>query len=95
MFEKEHTFLMPTVDFPIYIGDIIPERAKLFVQTPENFKLRFNVDVRTNEEVVSIDRENKSVVVKRLIDDTYYTDYITTSWFYLRSGTNKATIEGY
>ena len=75
MFEKGAYISYANCGLPYYIGDIIPERAKLFVQTPENFKLRFNVDVRTNEEVVSIDRENKSVVVKRLIDDTYYTEH--------------------
>ena len=75
MFEKGAYISYANCGLPYYIGDIIPERDKLFVQTPENFKVRFNVDVRTNEEVVSIDRENKSVVVKRLIDDTYYTEH--------------------
>ena len=32
---------------PYYIGGIIAERDRLFVQTPEAFGRRFNIDVRT------------------------------------------------
>jgi NADPH-dependent 2,4-dienoyl-CoA reductase/sulfur reductase-like enzyme len=41
---------------PYYIGNTIKEREKLFVQTPEAFSKRFMVDVRTENEVVAIDK---------------------------------------
>ena len=44
---------------PYYIGNTIKEREKLFVQTPEAFSKRFMVDVRTENEVVAIDKEQK------------------------------------
>ena len=38
---------------------MITDREKLFVQTPEAFSVRFRVDVRTEKEVIFIDRKKK------------------------------------
>ena len=48
---------------PYFIGDVIVEESKLLVATPELFKNRFNIQVCTDSEVISIDRENKTIVV--------------------------------
>ncbi len=48
---------------PYHLGKIIPERNWLLVMTPENFRARFNVDVRVNHEVTAIDRAQKTVQV--------------------------------
>ncbi len=48
---------------PYHLGKIIPERNWLLVMTPENFRKRFNVDVRVNHEVTAIDRAKKTVQV--------------------------------
>lgn len=48
---------------PYYIGGVIREREKLFVQTPESFGQRFRIDVRTESEVLAIDKEKKCVTV--------------------------------
>ena len=48
---------------PYHLGRIIPERNWLLVMTPAAFRARFNVDVRVNQEVVSIDRAQKTVKV--------------------------------
>jgi NADPH-dependent 2,4-dienoyl-CoA reductase/sulfur reductase-like enzyme/peroxiredoxin family protein/rhodanese-related sulfurtransferase/TusA-related sulfurtransferase len=48
---------------PYHLGKIIPERSWLLVMTPENFRARFNVDVRVNHEVTAIDRAKKTVKV--------------------------------
>ncbi len=48
---------------PYYIGGTIEERDSLFVMTPEKFKAWLNIDVRTLNEAVSIDRGNKEVEV--------------------------------
>ncbi|HCG8269564.1 TPA: CoA-disulfide reductase, partial [Vibrio parahaemolyticus] len=44
-----------------HIGGDIQERSKLLLQTPESFLARFNVDVRVMNEVVSINRQDKTV----------------------------------
>lgn len=48
---------------PYHLGKIIPERDWLLVMTPENFRARFNVDVRVNHEVTAIDRAKKTVKI--------------------------------
>ena len=48
---------------PYHLGKIIPERNWLLVMTPENFRKRFNVDVRVNHEVTAIDRAHKTVKI--------------------------------
>lgn len=60
---------------PYYIGGVIEEREKLFVQTPEAFSTRFRVDVRTENEVIFIDRKRKTVTVRRSSEDTYQESY--------------------
>lgn len=57
---------------PYYIGGVIQERGNLTLQTPESFKSRFHIDVRTLHEAVSIDPEKKSVAVKDLRRGTVY-----------------------
>ena len=59
---------------PYYIGDVIKSRDALFVQTPKTMKDKFNIDVRTHHEVLSIDREGKSVTVKNLLTKEEYTE---------------------
>lgn len=51
---------------PYYIGNVIKERNALLLQTPEAMKAKYNIDVRVNNEVLSIDRSNKTVQVKRV-----------------------------
>jgi len=48
---------------PYFIGDVIVEEDKLLVATPELFKNRFKIQVCTDTEVISIDRDTKSIVV--------------------------------
>ena len=54
---------------------MIEEREKLFVQTPEAFSTRFRVDVRTENEVIFIDRKKKTVTVRQSSEDTYEESY--------------------
>lgn len=59
---------------PYYIGGTIKERQKLLVQTVDSFKSRFNVDVRTRSEALSIDRKNRTVRVRDLNTQKEYTE---------------------
>jgi NADPH-dependent 2,4-dienoyl-CoA reductase/sulfur reductase-like enzyme/peroxiredoxin family protein/TusA-related sulfurtransferase/rhodanese-related sulfurtransferase len=51
---------------PYYAGDVIRSRNALLLQKPEVMRSRFRVDVRTKNEAVKIEREKKTVVIKRL-----------------------------
>ena len=57
---------------PYYIGDVIPNREDLFVQTPASFGTRFNVDVRVLNEAISIDPLKKNIEISDLKLDTKY-----------------------
>lgn len=58
---------------PYYIGGVITDREKLFVQTPASFGTRFNVDVRVESEVTAINTDSKEVSVRRK-DGSVYTE---------------------
>ncbi len=61
---------------PYYIGDVIKERCKLTLQTPESFRRRFRIDVRVHNEVLSIDCGGKRVLVRKLdTGEEYYESY--------------------
>ena len=49
---------------PYYIGGEIKKKSALTLQTPQSFKSRFNVEVRVNNEVTSIDPAAKTVTVR-------------------------------
>lgn len=49
---------------PYYVGGVIEDRADLIVNTPESFSKLTQVEVITNTEAISIDRENKVVIAK-------------------------------
>ncbi|PSH04070.1 MAG: CoA-disulfide reductase [Acidobacteria bacterium] len=51
---------------PYYVGDVIQDEKKLLLASAELFRTRFNIEVRTGNEVLSIDRENREVEVKRV-----------------------------
>lgn len=72
MFERGSHISYANCGLPYYIGGAIAEREKLFLQTPQSFGARFNVDVRVNSEVVSIDRASKTVAVSNLKSGEVY-----------------------
>ncbi|MUK60409.1 CoA-disulfide reductase [Aliivibrio fischeri] len=57
---------------PYHIGGDIKDRDNLLLQTPDSFLARFNVDVRVMNEVISINRSEKTITIKNLVDNTEY-----------------------
>ena len=51
---------------PYYVGDVIKDESKLLVANADLFRDRFNIEVRTQNEVVSIDRAAHEIEVKEL-----------------------------
>ncbi|MCC5423829.1 DsrE/DsrF/DrsH-like family protein [Clostridium botulinum] len=81
MFERGEHISFANCGLPYYIGETIKERDNLLVQTPEAMMGRFNIDVRVNNEVISINTREKKVKVnskeKGIYEETY--DYIIMS----------------
>jgi len=66
MFERGEYISYANCGLPYHIGNVIKERDALLLQTPEAMKAKFDIDVRVNNEVLSIDREKKTVRVKKV-----------------------------
>lgn len=66
LFEKGEYISYANCGLPYYIGGVISDRERLFVQTPESFAGRFGIDVRVFSEVKKIDTEQKKVWVEDL-----------------------------
>ena len=74
MMERGEYISYANCGLPYYVGGVITDRKALQVQTVEGFSKRFQVDVRTENEVVSVDPEKKTVTVKRG-EETYVESY--------------------
>jgi NADPH-dependent 2,4-dienoyl-CoA reductase/sulfur reductase-like enzyme/peroxiredoxin family protein/rhodanese-related sulfurtransferase/TusA-related sulfurtransferase len=72
MFERGEYISFANCGLPYYIGNVIEERESLLVETPEDMNRRFNIDVRVNNEVLSIDRDNNEVEVKDIKSGEVY-----------------------
>lgn len=57
---------------PYFVGGVITDEKKLLVASAELFKTRFKIEVRTEHEVMAIDRERREIEVKRLRDGAIY-----------------------
>ncbi len=64
MLEKGPYVSFANCGLPYYLSRTINDREKLLVTTPETLKEMLNLDVRPNNEVIAIDREGKSVLVR-------------------------------
>lgn len=73
LLEKGKHISYANCGLPYYIGGTISERDRLFLQTPQSFNARFNVDVRVENEVVAIEPRTKSVKIRRA-DGSEYTE---------------------
>lgn len=74
LFEKGEYISFANCGLPYYIGGEIRKKSALTLQTPQSFHLRFDVDVRTYSEVISIERKAKSVQVRNLQSGEVYSE---------------------
>ncbi|HUH33444.1 MAG TPA: FAD-dependent oxidoreductase, partial [Daejeonella sp.] len=76
IFERGQYISYANCGLPYYIGDVIKDRNKLFVQTASAFATRFQIDVRVRTEVTAIDATAKTITVVNLrTGDEYYETY--------------------
>lgn len=76
IFEKGAYISYANCGLPYYIGDVIKDRNALFVQTAAAFNQRFNIDVRTLTEVMSINPETKTITAfNQTTGETYEETY--------------------
>ena len=76
MFERGEYISFANCGLPYYIGGVIQERQKLLVQTVEKMSKRFHLDIRVLSEVIKINKEEKTIIVKNVMtNETYEESY--------------------
>lgn len=60
---------------PYYVGNVIKTKEKLLLRTPKSFKDRFNIDVRLNEEVTKVLRQDKKIQIRKKDGTIYEENY--------------------
>ena len=76
LFERGEYVSYANCGLPYYIGNVIKDRDKLFVQTVQGFVNRFAIDIRPQQEVLAIEPEQKRVLIQNLrTKETYYETY--------------------
>jgi len=72
MFERGEFISFANCGLPYYIGGEIKKRDNLLLTTPDDFRSRYRIDVRTFSEVIDIDLKKKEVTVKDLKSGSTY-----------------------
>lgn len=74
IFEKGQYVSFANCGLPYHISGTIDKRDALLLQTPESLNERYNLDVRVLTEVLSINKEEKTISVKNLKTEEIYTE---------------------
>ena len=76
VFERGEYISFANCGLPYYIGNVIKKRDHLLLATPEEFKQRYNIDVRIFSEVVGINSKEQAVEIKNTITgEKYWENY--------------------
>ncbi|MBN2711723.1 MAG: FAD-dependent oxidoreductase [Planctomycetes bacterium] len=75
LFERGEFISFANCGLPYHVGGAIPEREDLIVMSPKMFKERTAIDVRVHNEVLSIDREARELVVRDAEGKEYRESY--------------------
>ncbi len=74
IFERGPYISYANCGLPYHIGGVIKSRDALLVTKTKTMENRFNVDVRTESEAISIDRENKVIAIRKQGTGEEYTE---------------------
>ncbi|HWI49581.1 MAG TPA: FAD-dependent oxidoreductase [Rummeliibacillus sp.] len=82
MFEKGPHVSFSNCSLPFHLSGIIEDSKRLVLMNPTAFKTKYNIEARVQQEVVSINRDVKTITVKNLLtneefDESY--DYLVLS----------------
>ena len=72
MFERDEFISFANCGLPYYLGGVIQSRDRLVVETIQGLTEKFNIDIRNFSEVISIDRQKKTLKVKKIKTNEIY-----------------------
>ena len=75
IFERGEHVSYSNCALPYYLGGVVASRESLVMMTPEAFKSRHDIEVRTRSEVTAIDRAAKCVTVRTAEGEEYRESY--------------------
>jgi NADPH-dependent 2,4-dienoyl-CoA reductase/sulfur reductase-like enzyme len=74
IFEKGPHVSFSNCSLPYHLSGIVADSADLVLMNPQKFVSRYRIEVRTNNEVIAINRDAKTVTVKNLESGDAYTE---------------------
>lgn len=74
IYEKDRNISYSGCGMPYYIGGEVKDADELTPRDPAFFKSKYNVDIHTQHEVLSVSPANKTLTVKNLSSGEIYTD---------------------
>lgn len=72
MFEKGPNVSFSNCSLPYHLSGVIEDPEDLVLMDPETFLNQYNIEARVNNEVISINRINKTLSVKNVLTDEIY-----------------------
>lgn len=72
MFEKGPHVSFSNCALPYHLSGIVEDHEDLVLMNPNQFHCEYRIDARVLSEVISIDRENKTIRVKNLVTEEEY-----------------------
>ncbi|OXS72270.1 pyridine nucleotide-disulfide oxidoreductase [Lysinibacillus sp. KCTC 33748] len=78
MFEKGPNVSFSNCSLPFHLSGIVDNSDKLILMTPQAFQTKYKIEARVNQEVLHINRKDKSITVKDLTTDTEYEESYDT-----------------
>ncbi len=74
VFEKSGNVSFANCGLPYHIGEVIKDRDRLLLQTPQSLRESLDIDVRVGTEVIAIDPDAHTVTARDLSDGHEYTE---------------------
>ncbi|WP_312123933.1 FAD-dependent oxidoreductase [Lysinibacillus boronitolerans] len=78
MFEKGPNVSFSNCSLPFHLSGIVENSDKLILMTPQGFQTKYNIEARVQQEVVRINREQKTITIKDLKTNRDYEESYDT-----------------
>lgn len=72
MFDRGPHVSFSNCSLPYHLSGIVEDSESLVLMNPEIFKSRYNIDARIHSEVVKINRDEKTIIVRHLTSNGEY-----------------------
>ncbi|TFD76707.1 FAD-dependent oxidoreductase [Cryobacterium fucosi] len=72
--ERGHHVSFANCGLPYHIGEVIADRSRLLLQTPESLRESLDIDVRVGNEVTAIDRAAQTVTIREVDSGREYVE---------------------